>query len=421
MKTNRVKRMKTNRVKRVSVHVGESYAGVLEKNAQFAFTYDPKTHPDKAVSLVMPVRTASYSANFIHPVFEMNIPEGYLKFRILEHFRKVISVDEVFLLALQGRNGIGHLSYQSDYDFQRPESGESLDEILGWDGSEDLFELLLNKYLLTTTIAGVQPKVVVPEVQHSYKGTLLSPSLIIKTGRGEYPGLAVNEYVCMRIAEESGLRVPEFWLSKNEDLFIMRRFDLDSQDPSKKLGMEDFCVLVGLPAERKYEKSYEIVAKAINLYSTSKQEDLREFFKSLVVTCLVGNGDAHLKNFSMLYTTTKGERRLSPAYDIVSTQVYIPQDQLALKLNKKKIFPNRSDLIEFGNVHCLIPKNQAADIIDGVLEAATAVLDECRDLAESVDDGNGHTLADVIDRGMALLDPSARIILIPQNRSPRLY
>ena len=183
----------------------------------------------------------------------------------------------MLLLALSGGQApIGRVAVHSD--FVNPLAGaqgkgERLSEILAWDGTESLFTELVDKYIYRTGISGVQPKVLVPQVVEpnamvamSSKATVLTPDLIVKSGRQEYPGLAANEFLCMSIAKEAGLAVPEFHLSKNKELFVMQRFDrtLDGTP----IGFEDMAVLAGFSSRDKYKTSYTHVAKLIEAFAS---------------------------------------------------------------------------------------------------------------------------------------------------------
>ncbi|VAW66921.1 hypothetical protein MNBD_GAMMA10-286 [hydrothermal vent metagenome] len=357
------------RIQSLNVKVGSCDAGLLNKMAQFDFSY----HADASmpVSITMPVEKRFFRYGALHPVFEMNLPEGFIRYRITEKLRKHLPVDEMLFLALQGSNGIGRLSYDTP-DVEHEElPGEVLAEILGWQGNESLFSELLEKYLLSTGIGGVQPKVIVPE-----KSSLVLPALIVKTGDEEFPDLATNEYICMKLAKACGIDTPEFWLSDNQQLFVMRRFDLSENGES--LAMEDMAVLQGKSTDDRYRSSYEQVAKAISLYSTEPVADMLAFYKTFVLSCMLGNGDAHLKNFSMIYTD-ESDVRLSPSYDIVNTLLYNPADTLALRLGKSREFPGRNRIERFGKTmdiqHCsLLIENMAdqvrteIDNLDGYCE-----------------------------------------------------
>ena len=76
-------------------------------------------------------------------------------------------------------------------------------------------------------------------------------------------------------------------------------------------------------------------------------------FEAVVLSVVLRNGDAHLKNFGLLYTSPASEDcRLSPLYDVICTTAYLPRDQMALKLAKTKAWPNRRVLLEYGKRNC---------------------------------------------------------------------
>ena len=92
------------------------------------------------------------------------------------------------------------------------------------------------------------------------------------------------------------------------------------QQNGQYLGFEDMCVLQARQRDDKYEGSYEQIAKTIKIFVSPKykQESLKQYFKMIVINHLVKNGDAHLKNFGLIYDNLD-EIRLAPAYDVVST------------------------------------------------------------------------------------------------------
>lgn len=213
--------------------------------------------------------------------------------------------------------------------------------------------------------------------------TSKTSDLIIKSGRDEFPGLAINEYLCMSVAKAAGIAVPEFYLSDNAKLFVMRRFDRDEQlDP---IGFEDMAALMGLAAEQKYTKSYSAIAKAIRLFCppTAVQSSLAQLFAIVSLSCIVGNGDAHLKNFGLLYSDpTQRDARLAPAYDIVNTTAYIAEDVLALDLvGNKSLFASRQGLLEFAKA-CDVVRPE--DVIREQLQALEQVLSSSAELCERV-------------------------------------
>lgn len=336
----------SERIPRLRVHVPQGDCGTLEKSHRFSFAYDHSVPSDRQISLSMPVRLPSYSRGAIHPIFEQNIPEGFVRERITERLRKHIRIDEMLFLALQHDYGIGRLAFTSEQFPASEVKKESLAEILQWQGKESLFVELIDKYLLQTSISGVQPKVLIRD----HRATFQTPGLIVKSGLDEYPGLAINEFFCMSVAKDCGLAVPDFYLSDDRNLFVMHRFDLHQN--GERIGLEDFSVLLGERAQDKYMGSYESLAKVISMYCASPRKDMESFFRSLVLSVAVGNGDAHKKNFSVLYDDIQRPEtiRLSPVYDVVSTLPYLENDTPALKMNgQKKRFPNNAELKRFGN------------------------------------------------------------------------
>ena len=169
----------------------------------------------------------------------------------------------------------------------------------------------------------MQPKTVVPlrpdpPDEHT---ALPLPTVIVKAEGSDYPGLARNEFLCLSVAREVGLDVPDFWLSDDSLLLIVSRFDRTPDGMA--LGFEDMAVLTGRGTARKYEGSYEMVAKAVSIFTAeAASHELRHLFARVALSCKLRDGDAHLKNFGLLYEHPAGPRRLAPVYDVVCTDIY---------------------------------------------------------------------------------------------------
>lgn len=361
---------------------------ILTSAGDYLFRYHEDAEAKAAISLLMPVRLDEYRHRKLHPIFQMNLPEGYVLEQLRNRLAKVANVDPMLLLALSGSSSpIGRVAVSSpevDALLARQQfPGEKLEEILSWDGAEDIFAGLVDRYILRAGMSGVQPKVLVPEHQDStpQRFTSKTSDLIIKSGRDEFPGLAINEFLCMSVAKEAGIVVPEFYLSANAKLFVMRRFDRDHQ--LNPIGFEDMAALMGLAAEQKYSKSYSAIAKAIRLFCPSEhvQGSLAQLFAMVTLSCIVGNGDAHLKNFGLLYSDpTQRDARLAPAYDIVNTTAYIPEDVLALDLvGNKSLLASRQGLLDFAQV-CDVARPE--EVIREQLSALERVLARSTELRE---------------------------------------
>lgn len=144
--------------------------------------------------------------------------------------------------------------------------------------------------------------------------------------------------------------------------------------------MEDFCVLSGKTSDHKYRGSYETGGKIVSLF-TRDQSQVEQYWRYVLFSCMVGNGDAHLKNYSLLYSADDNTSpKLSPLYDVVNTDIYPTTDkELALKLNKSKKFPNRDDLLKFARELKIIKPaevmEQFADVINQQLTNDTLFTD----------------------------------------------
>jgi len=127
----------------------------------------------------------------------------------------------------------------------------------------------------------------------------------------------------------------------------MKRFDI--KDNNIKLGFEDMCVLHAKQRDNKYEGTYEQIVKTIKTFVSpkNKKSSLKQFFKMIVINNIIQNGDAHLKNFGLIYNDINNIK-LSPAYDVVCTTAYIKNDIPALNLLGSKKWWDKKYLLRFG-------------------------------------------------------------------------
>lgn len=170
---------------------------------------------------------------------------------------------------------------------------------------------------------------------------------ILKPQTERFIHLPELEDLTMHLAEQAKIQVVPHSLIRFEDgelCYITRR--IDRTDKGEKLAMEDMCQLSERLTEHKYKGSYEQIAKLILKYSTAPKLDLVNFWEQVLFSWITGNADMHLKNFS-LYSRQPGEHILTPAYDMLSTALVMPEDteELALSLNGKKRKLKKSDFI----------------------------------------------------------------------------
>ena len=368
----------------IDVYTDSLKAGTLQKeNIKHIFGYDIKAI--SALSLTMPIRLESYSNEGLHPFFQMNMPEGALRDAIDKATIKNFGSDDLTVLALLGNNQIGSIRYtiEGKQLLVDDKFNLGLDALLESDDAT-LFAQLLNRFALRSGVAGVQPKILL-DVQASEfdKSTYPIDSYIVKSWGAEYPELACNEFFCLSMAKSAGLTVAPFYLSENGKLLIAKRFDIDNDGNS--IGFEDFCVLQGKSTKQKYDASLESCANTINLYVSHehRKKALYDFFKLTLLNIYLRNGDAHLKNYGVLYNNLQGYQlgalpktsiNFSPVFDIISTTPYIKNDTMALSLTGSKRWPKWKVLTCFAKQHCLLSTKEINQIVDEIESAITISL-----------------------------------------------
>lgn len=386
-----------SRISRLIVETPQGDAGVLEKEARFVFNYAfARDDRAKEIALGMPIRAESYASGALLPIFAMNRPEGFLYDAILRRLARDQHIDDLRLLSVVGGNQIGRLTYRlPDAESSRPRARISRQELLATSPSNTLFEYLVDTFF-DSGISGVQPKVLVADdLPGMEKLTVVQPNLIVKAAGADYPHLAQNEFLCMDAARRAGIEVAPHWLSDDGGLFVTERFDLDGE---QHLGFEDVTVLLNLQPDPlghyKYTQSYEAIARVIQAFCRDGEAlaSRQRFFEYVALSVMVRNGDAHLKNFGLIYDTPFGRSpQIAPLYDVVTTSVYslinrktgqtVVDNTLAIKLRASKTFPTREELLRFGQDHCGVAR--PAQVLDRIADAMSESLAAHHDQIDS--------------------------------------
>jgi serine/threonine-protein kinase HipA len=191
------------------------------------------------------------------------------------------------------------------------------------------------------SISGVQEKYSIRQERDLLRLTDKQGTHILKPVPAErlqrVGDIPANEHVSMQIAKQVlGIRTAESGIIFFDDgtpAYLTRRFDY-KPDGSGKYLLEDFAALLGKSPEKegenfKYNASYLDVVKLIRRYTAAAPAVLMEFFRLMIYNYLIGNGDAHLKNFSLI-ETIQGDHILSPAYDLICTKLHMDDNHLAL-------------------------------------------------------------------------------------------
>lgn len=192
------------------------------------------------------------------------------------------------------------------------------------------------------SISGVQPKLSVKLDKKSNELIVVieGGEYILKPQTSTFANIPENEQCCMDIASELDIEIPPHCLIslKDESLaYVIKRFD---REKGIKIHQEDFTQI--LDQNDKYKGSVEQIGRRLKEISSAPGYDAQLLFERVVLNFILGNGDAHLKNYSISH---KGENiRLTPSYDIVCSKLVIPKEEdSAITINGRKNNLKRSD------------------------------------------------------------------------------
>jgi serine/threonine-protein kinase HipA len=381
------------KIRLLNVSIGDAdNAGQLIRASTYEFRYLQTDPAQAAVALLMPpAQQLTWQDGDLFPPMDQNLPEGDLFMKIRELFPKQ-PMTPMHMLALVGRNGIGRLGYNLPDHTPTPMPRTlSKSELLGTAYTPEVFNELVAAYLSTGAgIAGMQPKIMVPD-----RPTVPIPSLIVKAASPAYPGLAANEFLCLTAARESGIETPTFELSDDGQMLVLDRFDLVVHDNGRveRLGFEDIAALAGMRvrdilSDRKYQGSYQRIAELLRQMQLPS-DNLHRFFEQVAFSIMVRNGDAHLKNFGLLYRSAE-DVWLAPMFDVVTTSIYtytqyaggpeLEDRTLALKLfagkHHSKAYPTKEELEDFGRRVCGV--SQPAHTLERIAQAMHRTMEKAK-------------------------------------------
>ncbi|NRP09091.1 MULTISPECIES: type II toxin-antitoxin system HipA family toxin [unclassified Marinobacterium] len=290
----------------------------------------------------------------LHPTLSNLLPEGSLR-ELIAQGLKVHQDNEFQIFSYLGQDLPGAIVASPLSPGEVP---DSVLEALNGRSYKDLnlvgFQKLSpeNKF----SLAGVQMKFSMKAKDGRYNLSTADAlgDWIIKTPSTKHKDVPLNEYTAMALATLVGVEIPEIQLVELDKLdnlppinlpderyaFAIKRFDREAISLSEsvsRIHMEDFAqVLVKYPHEKYDSANYEQIGRILYQFSGDPLADTQQFARRLLVNILLANGDAHLKNWSLLYTD-QVTPRLSPAYDILTTSVYIEGERnFALNLGKTK-------------------------------------------------------------------------------------
>ena len=339
--------------KRLCVWWESSIVGELDCNehGDLRFTYDSSwlENPYKpALSLSLPKQAAPFSRHEARPFFSGLLPEGDPRSLIARRLG-ISEKNDYALLDALGGDVAGMLTLlpaeeippQPSLQYiHTPYDDDALHEVLRRLPDDSFYDLSKG---MRFSLAGAQSKLPVVLIDH--RVSLPAPgeatTFILKPSLPRFPGNVANEAFCLRLAAAIGLRAVECYPHTIASIpyLLVKRYDRyqDTDGTVHRLHQEDFCQALGIVPERKYQQeggpSLRDCRALLQRGSTLPAKDILAFLDATIFNAVIGNADAHGKNFSFLYQGPI--RRLAPLYDLVSTVMY-PQisDHFAMSLGK---------------------------------------------------------------------------------------
>ena len=362
------------------------------------------------LSLTLPLTNERFGSGVVRPFLDGLLPEGDSRRALAEKLG--LRADESFgLISALGRDCAGAVVIQPDDEPAPPSptvlSAEPLtDEALG-----DLVANLRAAPLgvdqrVRISLAGVQEKLLLTRMPDGRWGRPVdgTPSThILKPEIAAFPHTVENEAFCMRVAKHLGLPVAavETTVVGSRKLIVVERYDrLILPDGNvTRLHQEDFCQATGVQPDRKYEEDGGPSLRRIAgiLQSAASSDAVETLLRMVTLNVLIGNGDAHAKNFSLLHEPS-GALHLAPAYDLMSTLIY-GDDRLAMYIDDvRRTDRVTTDRLMKEATAWGLSRTQAPDIVGQLLDAIPEAVERADEETPGVPPEIKQIIASQVDR-----------------------
>lgn len=363
---------------KLTVFVNDRPVATLESPDTFrhVLAYHPNIDPADFVSLLMPVRTESYTYPELHPLFRMNLPEGFLLSILQEALGPLVGASPLNLLAVVGRNAIGRVKVApTGADPTQPPVPFDVAEILRGDNSEAAFVDLVRRFA-TSGVSGVVPKFLSPPTLEPHtKATIAIDRYIVKGTTARLPGVALNEHFCLEVAHRAKIPAAFSEVSDDGQALLVHRFDV--REDGTRRGMEDLCSLLLLRPEQKYESTWERVVNRIrDIVRDPAQQSaaLSRVADLLLLTYALRNADCHTKNVALIYDS-RDSIELAPVYDLVTTTAYADyrHNPPGMPIEGRSTWYPRKALERFLQVRCGVMPADTRERVERIGQAMVEV------------------------------------------------
>ena len=345
-------------MKQLTVYFHEKPAGILLQDTlgKYSFQYDTEwlastaAHP---ISQSLPLREAVFEERECAGYFGGLLPEGYNRDLVARNIG-ITPHNDYAMLKVIGGECAGAVSIL-DPAAPPPSAPTASYQSIPLDELESVLDTLPQKPLLAgeaeirLSLAGAQNKLALHRDENGFALPLHeSPSThILKPEPEAFPGLVENEAFCLRLAGDLGLpsaSAETVHIGKHKCLLVKRYDRINGASSIRRLHQEDFCQALGITSRYKYQSeggpSLKQCFDLVRAASSSPAKDLITLFEAMLFNFLIGNNDAHGKNFSLLYVPDGQANRvvLAPLYDLVSTVTYPGlSPRMAMKIGSKYV------------------------------------------------------------------------------------
>jgi len=348
------------------------------------------------LSLSMTLRIESYTDGVVRPFIEGLLPEGEAR-RVIAYDLGIDEADTYGLIRALGKDCAGAMVIQPVEDPPPVTPSVSASQPIS---SEELEGLIRNLHVaplgvegrVKVSLAGYQEKLVLTRRQDGTWGRPVdgTPSThILKPEVARFPGTVANEAFGLRFVGHLGLDVASVETIKvgSAQILVVERFDryVNTSGEIHRIHQEDFCQALGLLPAKKYQNSGGPSLKRIAaaLAATADVDSLDRLLRAIVVNVLLGNGDAHAKNFSLLHEGN-GRLTLAPLYDLLNTFIY-GDNTLAMYIDDvRRVEEVTIDRILNEAVSWGMNINRARNVVDDLLGRVPAAMALARNQTEEV-------------------------------------
>ncbi len=326
------------------VRVGE-IEGNSSEDARFSYSKEYISRNDsKAISVALPIQDEPFSPEQTKVFFDGLLPEGFMRKSIANNMH-LDENDYLSILYNLGKECLGAIRIDESDELQESWyeaiTSEQVEKLAA-EGTTKSTEIVIKTHLSLTGASGKVGLYYDDKEGKWYLPGGLAPSThIVKQSHVRLDGIVTNEQLSMLAARKCGIDISESFIVNagkgidSEVLFATKRYDRIIDETSPMIGnlkrpyrihQEDFAQAMGIASFEKYEREDQNYAEKmfeiIRNYTRSPLEDQLRLWNRIVYNFVLGNTDAHIKNYSLLYDPHMEGISLAPAYDMLSTVIY---------------------------------------------------------------------------------------------------